>query len=428
MILVQSSIEGTSYQIKPLAGQPFEKTLLCPLEDLKITSTVADFAKFPLGTVFSVESPEFPEPTHLHLPKGSSDAIFYNDTVYPLSGMDTAKIKTVCDYVVDYMLASNDYGIDKAKAFTKQCESYGYIIDWDAKISIPQPEEGKVGGFIGMRKSIAASYPPPKVDECGFQVDADKWYLMVRNVLRGENTMLIGPTGSGKTEIISHLAKAMSKELNIQDMGTVQDAQSALLGVHRLNKDGHSAFDYAPFIGHIKAGGIVLLDELNRAPLAANNILFPALDKRRYIPVDIACDGAERKIDVNPETVFFATANLGAEYSGTQAIDRALMDRFMPIELDYPAEKEEVRVLMIRTGIDEKAAKAIVKVSNEIRKQFKDQELSNTVSVRHTLQTASLVSDGFETDKSLIAVMMPLFEDGIGVSERSKVLSIMSAF
>jgi hypothetical protein len=56
----------------------------------------------------------------------------------------------------------------------------------------------------------------------------------------------------------------MEKPLSIQDMGTVQDAQSALLGVHRLNKEGHSDFDYAPFVGHIQREGIVLLDELNR--------------------------------------------------------------------------------------------------------------------------------------------------------------------
>ena len=85
-------------------------------------------------------------------------------------------------------------------------------------------------------------------------------------------------------------------------------------------------------------------------------------------------------------------------------------------------------MLMLRTGVDEKVATAIVKVSNEIRKQYKEQELSSAISVRHTLQAASLVSDGFEVDKALLSTIMPLFEDGIGVSERSKVLSIVSAF
>ena len=164
------------------------------------------------------------------------------------------------------------------------------------------------------------------------------------------------------------------------------------------------------------------------SPLAANNILFPCLDKRRYLPIDVASEESDRKIPVNENTVFFATANLGSEYSGTQAIDRALLDRFFPIELDYPQEKEEINVLMLRTGVEEKAATAIVRVSNEIRKQYKEQELTSAVSVRHTLQAASLIADGFDTDKALLATIMPLFEDGIGVSEKSKVLSIVSAF
>lgn len=164
------------------------------------------------------------------------------------------------------------------------------------------------------------------------------------------------------------------------------------------------------------------------APLAANNILFPCLDKRRYLPVDVASEEAERMIPVNENTVFFATANLGSEYSGTHAIDRALLDRFFPIELSYPLEKDEINVLKLRTGVDQKAAIAIVKVSNEIRKQYKEQELSSAVSVRHTLQAASLVSDGFDIGTALVATIMPLFEDGIGVSERSKVRSIISAF
>jgi MoxR-like ATPase len=172
----------------------------------------------------------------------------------------------------------------------------------------------------------------------------------------------------------------------------------------------------------------VLLDELNRSPLAANNILFPCLDKRRYLPVDIACDEGERTVQVNENTVFFATANIGSEYSGTQAIDRALLDRFFPIELDYPQQEDEIKIIMLRTGVEEKAATAIVRVSNEIRKQYKEQELSSAISVRHTLQAASLVADGFDVDKALLSTIMPLFEDGIGVSERSKVLSIVSAF
>lgn len=163
------------------------------------------------------------------------------------------------------------------------------------------------------------------------------------------------------------------------------------------------------------------------APLSAANILFPCLDRRRYLPVDIAGDGEERHIAVHENTMFFATANLGSEYTGTHAIDRALLDRFFPVELDYPLEKAEIDILNKRTGVDKKTAKAIVKVARQIRQQFKEQELSTTVSVRHTLQTSSLVTDGFELGKSLMQVFLPLFDDGNGAGERSKVKSIIAA-
>lgn len=429
MILLQTKIEGTSYQLTTLPGQSFEKKLTRSVEDLKITGPISEFAKFPLGTVFVADEYDFPEDDHLHIMKEQATALFFDNNVFPLSALGEEKIQQICDFTIDYMLDSGRYDVEsQIKPLATQFASYGYAFDWDEKTTVKPIELGSMEPGTSIKRTIAAYYPVPKREDCGFHIDADVWFLMVRNVLRGENTLLVGPTGSGKTEILYHLAKAMSKELFIQDMGTVQDAQSALLGVHRINNEGHSAFDYAPFVGHIKSGGIVLLDELNRSPLAANNILFPCLDKRRYLPVDIACDEGERSIPVAEGTVFFATANLGSEYSGTQAIDRALLDRFFPIELDYPKVEDEIKVLMLRTGVDEKVATAIVKVSNEIRKQYKEQELSSAISVRHTLQAASLVSDGFEVDKALLSTIMPLFEDGIGVSERSKVLSIVSAF
>jgi len=164
------------------------------------------------------------------------------------------------------------------------------------------------------------------------------------------------------------------------------------------------------------------------APLAANNILFPALDNRRYLPIDIAHTEDDQRVEVHPDTVFIATANIGSEYSGTNALDRALLDRFFPVETQYPSEKDEIKVLMIRTGIEQVSAKAIVKVANQVRKQYKEQELSTTISVRHTLQTASLVVDGFDLTNAMQAVVMPLFEDGIGNSERAKIKSIIAAY
>jgi nitric oxide reductase NorQ protein len=429
MLLVKTVIQGAAYKIEPLPYQKEIEKLGYALEDIRITAPIGEMAKSPLGTLFVVTKFTTPDPDHLHIEEEDLIPVEYSGSVFPLSAHDKDTVQKIGDALSKYMIDTNpgEYDLEFVESLSKQMEAFGYEYDWD-EISKPKPIDLSGAGGSSLKRSIAAKYPAPKVEDCGFYVDPDIWFLLVRNVLRGENTLLTGPSGTGKTELIEHVSKVMGKEMSTQDMGTIFDAQSSLLGVHRIGKDGNSEFEFAPFVEHVQKGGIVLLDEMNRATLAANNILFPCLDRRRYLPVDVACGECGRTVPVHEDTVFIATANIGAEYSGTQAIDRALLDRFFPIELDYLKEDQEIEVIVKRTGVEEKVASSIVKVANEVRKQAKEQELSNAVSIRHNLQVASLVSDGFEVDKALIQTIMPLFTDGIGVSERSKVMSIISAF
>ena len=420
MYLVQTALEGTTFTVKYLDKQTNSAPVdINPLETI-IKGDSRTLTKYPIGTVFAVNDIKWGllESTIIGTPRP-----LINDDVVITTGLtvDNTPTNVDVDYLLDYLLQTGA-STEAVTTIGSIYNAIGYVVYAEAKC-----KAFKVDTSGTFKEQIMRMYPCPTESAIGFHVEPDVWYLLIRNILKGENTLLVGPTGSGKTELVSHIAKALSKPLNIQDMGTVQDAQSALLGVHRLNKDGHSSFEYAPFVGHIQTEGIVLLDELNRSPLSAANILFPCLDGRRYLPVDVACDDCERHINVNPGCVFIATANLGAEYSGTTQIDRALLDRFFPVELDYPSETAETKVLVHRTGVNEKTAKAIVKVSKTIRQQYKEQELSNVISVRHTLQVASLIKDGFDTVGALEKVIMPLFDDAIGMSERTKVKSIIAA-
>ena len=58
-------------------------------------------------------------------------------------------------------------------------------------------------------------------------------------------------------------------------MGSMYDPVSGLLGVHRLQKGGEAGFDYAKFTQDIQKPGVILRDELSRAPVTTINILFP---------------------------------------------------------------------------------------------------------------------------------------------------------
>lgn len=173
---------------------------------------------------------------------------------------------------------------------------------------------------------------------------------------------------------------------------------------------------------------MILLDELSRAPLTAMNVLFSCLDDRRNLSVEIASGKDKREIQVNPEVTFIATANVGAEYSGTNTMDRALVNRFFPLELGCIPTEEEERVLVKRSGIEKDKAKLIVKIANNIRSLANKQEVSTSLSIRETLMVASLVSDGWDLGQAMEMIYLPLYEGTKSEGERSTIYKTISSY
>jgi len=246
---------------------------------------------------------------------------------------------------------------------------------------------------ISLREKIRDDYPCPNVNS-GFYIEEKRWNVLVRNILKHKNTMLVGPTGTGKTDVIIRICKALDIPCRIYDMGAMMDPLTDLLGSHRL-ENGSSKFDYAKFVNDIQEPGVILLDELSRAPQMTNNILFPCLDDRRMLPIEIADSNSDREVKVHPDCVFIATANIGSEYSGTNDIDAALENRFMMIQVDYIPASIESKILNIRTGCDEKSALKIVNIANAIRDRYLTGSLSKTISTRETIACAEFIVDGF---------------------------------
>jgi MoxR-like ATPase len=266
----------------------------------------------------------------------------------------------------------------------------------------------------------------PTIKTDGFFVERDIWYLIMRNILTQKNTMLVGPTGSGKTEIISLMADRMGIECSVYDMGSMYDPVAGLLGVHRLEKGGISLFDYAKFTQDIQKPGIIVLDELSRAPVTTNNILFPCLDSRRMLPVEIAGGNDMRGIKVHEDCVFVATANIGAEYTGTMSMDKALVNRFFPVEMDYLSQKDEAELLRARTGILSTDASVIASVASSIRNLASKQDISTSISTRETLMIGELVADGWSLLFAMEKVILPMYEGTRLEGERGVVCKLLT--
>ena len=104
----------------------------------------------------------------------------------------------------------------------------------------------------------------PTIEEDGFFIKDEDWLILLRNIKQKVNTLMTGPTGSGKTSIIKLACEKLGIPLSVYDMGSMFDPVSGLLGVHRLQEGGVSIFDYAKFTDDIQKPGVILLDEISR--------------------------------------------------------------------------------------------------------------------------------------------------------------------
>lgn len=278
--------------------------------------------------------------------------------------------------------------------------------------TIPAPVHAAADGNSLIDQLMKKACNRKPADKDGFHIDELTWQILVRNLNRHKNTLIAGPTGTGKTEIIKRLCEQTGTPLTIVPMGGITDPVVHLVGKMDFETAQTTKFDWAEFALAIQRPGVVLLDELNRCPRNGTNILFSVLDGTRTLNAAGAKSTDQRNIKVNPECTFFATANIGYEYTDTKEIDQALLNRFFPIRLDYLDVKTETGLLAVRTGIEKEAAQAIALVANAIRESYRSGMLEHSVSTRETLECAEMARDGFELQDSIESTFLTLFDDG----------------
>jgi hypothetical protein len=253
-----------------------------------------------------------------------------------------------------------------------------------------------------------------------FKVENGLLAVVERNINKGVNTLLLGSTGVGKTELIANVAEKMELPLTIFDMGTMSDPIMSLIGTHVIKmEDGKttSKFVRSRFSDVIQQAGIVLLDELSRASVTANNLLFPCLDFRRELPMEYCFEDIS-PVKIHPQCVFFATANVGGQYTGTHKIDRALMDRFMLIEID-PLKKVQVgeAIKVHAPTLSSIVVEKMVDIYTKINEAHATFTISFNMSIRHLKMIAEMVADGFTIYDSFYIICK-----GIGSEEGMKSL------
>ena len=250
-----------------------------------------------------------------------------------------------------------------------------------------------------------------------------KWKYLVRSAVRGKNVMMTGNSGCGKTLASKTLAEVLDRPFFYFNLGATQDPRSSLIGNTHFKKETGTVFAESSFIKAIRTpNSIILLDELSRAHPDAWNILMTPLDPlQRYVRLDESEDS--EVVPVADGVTFVATANVGNEYTSTRVMDRALLDRFVTVEMDELEYEDEVALLkLLYPDADINMLGTIGEITTHTRKVVKSAEskITDSLSTRSAVEMAGLAYDGFNLLEIAEASIYPHFSDDGGAdSERT---------
>lgn len=249
------------------------------------------------------------------------------------------------------------------------------------------------------------------------------WKYLIRSGIRGENIMITGFQGCGKTKCAHALKVALKRPFEYFNLGATQDPRSALIGTTH-SKDGSTKFVPSRFAKAIQIPySVILLDEVSRAHPEAWNILISVIDQTlRFLSLDESETG--EIIRVAEGVTFISTANIGGQFTSTRVMDAAFTDRWIKMEMPLLTKEQEEELLMIEfPNLNPKVIEAIAEVAEYTRLEIvkEESDFSDIVTTRMSKAWAGLVQDSFTFRQAANVAIYPNFEKDGGIeSERTK--------
>jgi len=222
----------------------------------------------------------------------------------------------------------------------------------------------------------------------------------------GENCLLAGPTGTGKTMLTELVALDAGYELvSIEGKEGLVDLD--FLGAILPQADGSRTWIDGPLLRAMRMAQynpmLLFIDEINRVPREHINLLLGLMNLKsgdvcRHMGLDVLGDGLFYVVEVpmTSELVFCPSAHLRVVAAGNFGrayaiydLDPAVRRRFdTVIEFEYLPYEQEIELLRDRSGLNGVTAEALVKLAGETRRMMENGELPGVVDTASLLNWA----------------------------------------
>lgn len=216
--------------------------------------------------------------------------------------------------------------------------------------------------------------------------------------------LLKGPTGTGKTRFIEHMAHKLGKQLIT--VSCHEETSSTDLVGRFIIKGAETVWLDGPLTKAVKDGAVIYLDEIAETRPDVIVAIHSLTDHRR----ELFIDKLGETIKAHEDFMLVASFNPGYQ-RGFKELKPSTRQRFVAISFDYPEPAIESEILINETGIDPANAKNLVKIGNKIR-NLTELGLSETVSTRLLVDASKLINGGLGKRLSVkVAVVEPLTDD-----------------
>lgn len=230
----------------------------------------------------------------------------------------------------------------------------------------------------------------PPGDAAGLVGRRHELRLLRQAVTLRRPVLLLGPPGVSKTTMLRVLAGPVADDRDAVHWVTGDEQLSAHVLVGTFDpslvlREGYRAEHFwpGPLVRAMQDGGILYIEELNRAPSGALNALITALSERY---VDVAHLG---RVHAAPGFMVVGSAN-PLDDIGTGRLSRGLMDRFLVLEVDYQPRDEEIEIVLREApGAGQRLAAFAVDL---VRRTRDHPDFRYGASIRAAIDLASLLA------------------------------------